>query len=278
MASSLLTTYLGSGLLAARPAAPSLPTGGLAFYYATDTSLVYAYDSSWHTVGSVASVFGRTGAVTAAAGDYTADEVDYNNGTSGLTATDVQAAIDEVVASIGSTGLAWFTGGIGDTAGTVNTSATATKGVRITPRVDITVDAIIAEIDQNATSDTYRYQIAQLSDNTATATISSVLQTGSNQSNGTTTIQNDRFVLTTPLVLTASTTYLIAIVNSTGVGTTVCRVFGNTAGKNNPRMQAPVTHHGRFVYNTVNVSGGQSPTTAEDDASFCIYLEGTFAV
>jgi len=38
----------------------------------------------------------RTGAVTAQASDYDADQVDYDNATSGLTATDVQAAIDEV--------------------------------------------------------------------------------------------------------------------------------------------------------------------------------------
>jgi len=38
----------------------------------------------------------RTGAVVPAASDYDADQVDYDNATSGLTATDVQAAIDEV--------------------------------------------------------------------------------------------------------------------------------------------------------------------------------------
>jgi len=38
----------------------------------------------------------RTGDVVAEAGDYDADQVDYDNATSGLTATEVQAAIDEV--------------------------------------------------------------------------------------------------------------------------------------------------------------------------------------
>jgi hypothetical protein len=38
----------------------------------------------------------RTGAVTPQASDYDANQVDYDNATSGLTATDVQAAIDEV--------------------------------------------------------------------------------------------------------------------------------------------------------------------------------------
>jgi hypothetical protein len=48
------------------------------------------------TVGPVASVFGRTGTVTAQASDYDADQVDYDNTVSGLVATDVQAAIDEI--------------------------------------------------------------------------------------------------------------------------------------------------------------------------------------
>lgn len=38
----------------------------------------------------------RTGAVVPAASDYDADEIDYDNATSGLTATNAQAAIDEV--------------------------------------------------------------------------------------------------------------------------------------------------------------------------------------
>jgi hypothetical protein len=46
----------------------------------------------------VSSVFGRDGAVVATAGDYDADQVDYDNATSGLSATDVQEAIDEIAA------------------------------------------------------------------------------------------------------------------------------------------------------------------------------------
>ena len=44
----------------------------------------------------VQSVFGRVGAVAAQASDYDANQVDYSNATSGLSSTNVQAAIDEV--------------------------------------------------------------------------------------------------------------------------------------------------------------------------------------
>jgi hypothetical protein len=55
--------------------------------------------TAWEKVDntdSVASVFGRAGTVVAQASDYDANQIDYDNTTSGLTATDTQAAIDEV--------------------------------------------------------------------------------------------------------------------------------------------------------------------------------------
>jgi hypothetical protein len=47
-------------------------------------------------VNTVDSVFGRTGTVTALASDYDAVQVDYDNASSELAATNVQAAIDEL--------------------------------------------------------------------------------------------------------------------------------------------------------------------------------------
>lgn len=54
------------------------------------------YNAIQGSVSGVASFNGRTGAVSPAAHDYDADQVDYDNTTSGLSATDVQGAIDEV--------------------------------------------------------------------------------------------------------------------------------------------------------------------------------------
>ena len=63
------------------------------------TDVVWIADENkWNilTPSGVYSFNGRTGAVLPATSDYDADQVDYDNTTSGLTATDVQAAIDEV--------------------------------------------------------------------------------------------------------------------------------------------------------------------------------------
>jgi hypothetical protein len=49
--------------------------------------------------GAVASVFGRTGAVVAVAGDYAAGEVDNDSGVSGTTVKDALDALDTVVAA-----------------------------------------------------------------------------------------------------------------------------------------------------------------------------------
>jgi hypothetical protein len=50
--------------------------------------------------GTVDSFNGRTGVVVSQAGDYTAAMISYNNTTSGLTATNVQTAIDELASEI----------------------------------------------------------------------------------------------------------------------------------------------------------------------------------
>lgn len=62
--------------------------------------------TSWVEVGAggggtITSVFGRGGPeITSVAGDYDADQVDYDNSASGLTSTDVQDAIDELDTAI----------------------------------------------------------------------------------------------------------------------------------------------------------------------------------
>ena len=58
-------------------------------------------DSKWNilTPSGVYSFNGRTGAVVPAQSDYDASDIDYTNTTSGLSATDVQSAIDEVVSN-----------------------------------------------------------------------------------------------------------------------------------------------------------------------------------
>lgn len=52
MASTLITSYLGQGLAAARPAAPALAAGTYGTYYATDTKVWSAYfNGAWQNIG-----------------------------------------------------------------------------------------------------------------------------------------------------------------------------------------------------------------------------------
>lgn len=70
---------------------------GIACGAGTDIAWI-ADENKWNilTPAGVYSFNGRTGAVLPATSDYDADQIDYDNTTSGLTATDVQAAIDEI--------------------------------------------------------------------------------------------------------------------------------------------------------------------------------------
>lgn len=76
---------------------------GIACGAGTDVVWVES-DNKWNilTPSGVYSFNGRTGAVLPATSDYNADQVDYDNTTSGLTATDVQDAIDENASDISS--------------------------------------------------------------------------------------------------------------------------------------------------------------------------------
>lgn len=109
MASGRLVDYLGSGVIADRPAAPTLIADGLGLWYATDTNTLSAWDgATWENVtGSVASVNGATGTVVLDAGDIgITDSGGY------FTGTDVEAALQELGASSG-----------GATGVTINTEA-----------------------------------------------------------------------------------------------------------------------------------------------------------
>ena len=70
-------------------------------YVDIDTKVVIPYVNTFN---------GREGVVVAQAGDYTANEIDYDNTGSGLTATDVQSAINEIDANTPTTYTESFNG------------------------------------------------------------------------------------------------------------------------------------------------------------------------
>ncbi len=118
MASGRLADYLGKGLASARPATLDLHPEAVGLWYSTDTDTLSAWDgTTWQDdlsgggipdAPSDGTTYGRKdgawAAVTAGGGGDAAD-VAYDNVESGLAATDVQAAIDEIASGAGGGGI-----------------------------------------------------------------------------------------------------------------------------------------------------------------------------
>lgn len=112
----------------------------------TATDVQAALDEIAHDVltSGVASFNNRTGAVLPAAHDYDGDQVDYDNTTSGLTATDVQAAIDEVNSKAGVSSFNGRTGAISPTSGDYDASLIGTGTFPAQINANATAQATLA--------------------------------------------------------------------------------------------------------------------------------------
>lgn len=79
MTATLITQYLGGGLLANRPATPTIDAGAIAWYYATDNTTLYYYaNGAWNVQG---------------AGATPAPTWQWLNGTLGSTTTETASCI-----------------------------------------------------------------------------------------------------------------------------------------------------------------------------------------
>lgn len=121
MASGRLIDYLGTGVIASRPATPVLHTGTLGLWFATDTGILSAWDgSTWEDIGGGGGGGGTTdhGALTGLGDD---DHSQYHNDTRGdaryLKLSDTLEVIDDQVAALLSAGTGIslaYNDGIGD--------------------------------------------------------------------------------------------------------------------------------------------------------------------
>ncbi len=92
--------------------------------------------------GFVSSFNSRTGAVSPQASDYDATQVDYDNTTSGLTATETQSAIDEVDGNLDShvAATSGVHGVTGDVVGTTDAQDLSNKAIIDPSRADVLKD------------------------------------------------------------------------------------------------------------------------------------------
>jgi len=169
-----------------------------------------------------------------------------------------------------------FAGATASGAGNASVTAFATKGTVFTPSVDMTVDYLWGYVDAASAGQAHRAEIAPV--NTAAAgVIAAAPAVSSNVSSLTTNMERMRFNFATPVQLTAGTPYLLAVVLTTGTGTTALRLqdiaqAGNTQWDLNCPGEFSWNSHD---YNTIGLSNGQSPSASSATVKHGVALEGT---
>jgi hypothetical protein len=183
---------------------------------------------------------------------------------------DAQGRVTAAANGSGGGGGGYFKG-VSAEFGAVDAQAFATKGSGFVPSQNITINKVQFAIDAAAAAQNHYAQISTY--NSATGAITTVIGTSNTVASLSTSGEYYEFTFSTPVSLTAGTSYLISITNSSGIGTTVCRIYGTTAALPN----APgVPDRIQWRYNTVGLSNGQaaSASTAAP-AQYNYSLEGT---
>jgi len=157
----------------------------------------------------------------------------------------------------------------------IGTNARATKGGPITTRDAMTVDAVWFGIDPATAAENHRVEVWTMT-GTLAAPVAGTLVASSNTVAVPTAQDFYRFDFASSFALSATTNYLVVLVNMSGVGTTVCRAFECQVGTRAWQMNAPGLSV-QFIheYNTIGLTGGQTPT-GSFASKYCFWLEGTF--
>jgi len=159
----------------------------------------------------------------------------------------------------------------------VGINAFATKGSAFTPDESFSVEAVWFGIDASATGQ--NHQVTIYTDN-GSGTVVSIVATSTVVQPATTNPVFTRFPFSSPVALTASQRYVVAVSNQSGTGTTVVRILEiQTTGSASWQPNVRGTMHtvnSWYEYNTTSLSVSQAPNqTFSTRAAF--FFEGTLA-
>lgn len=218
------------------------------------------YGSASEVVAFTVDAQGRL--TTASEFALEADNVDYDNGTSGLTATDVQAAIDELAAGTGGGSNYLAAGYVPDDRITL-TGSFASVAASIRPNTDIEVAGVAAVISPGAASQTYTVTIAEIA--SVGANLGTVVATANvpalNES-GTQTVMG---IFASPVTLTAGQRYALIISRTDGTGTSQCQV--TRANAENTGLLVDAYNYARFDQYDETAPTAGSPSDANGTSS-----------
>ena len=129
--STIITDYLGRGTFANRPATPPVPTGGMAFYYATDTGVVYAWNgTAWTTGTGAGAQFNISGAASAETKNF-ACRGNVITPDTAMSVTSVSALITTVTGASYKIGIAPYNAGTNQITSAPTYSAIFTEGTGV---------------------------------------------------------------------------------------------------------------------------------------------------
>lgn len=171
----------------------------------------------------------------------------------------------------------YFNGATGALSG-ASSSAFATKAMVFTPTAPCRLSHIWAAIDGSAAGNAHRAVLA--TGDPITGVVDTVLATSTDVLTVSTDMVAYRFPFTDEIDLEPGVSYLLAVVNASGGGTTVLRVGTSAAGTTNtwaynaPGLGSSVA----FGYNTIGLTAAQAPSTIiAAGGYYCIWPEGFMA-
>lgn len=155
----------------------------------------------------------------------------------------------------------------------VSTNANATAGNLFTPTVDVSITAILALIDGQSSA-TMVGRVYEVNNSTTVGTIVTEVATSASIGSVTTEPYHYRFILSSPVSLTAGTSYLVCVSRTDGTGTSALGM-GWGRGKG---MEGPFTLEDTEGQNYNSIQPVATNTPASQQAAtrtYAIGLEGS---
>lgn len=198
----------------------------------------------------------------------------------GVVVTDVAGVPTVTIAGGGGGGgggsVAYFSG-LSGSLPSPSSSGNPTKGAMVTPTEDLTITHVTGFADPASAGEAHSCVIAEMTGDGASDTVVSVLGVTNTVNSTNSVMEPFRCAFTSPVTLTAGTTYFVGLTNESGTDSTAVRAslsaHSSSAGN---QMNAPVTMSRFYAMFNTRVLTPSQGITSRSNGYVGISLEGTF--